>query len=343
MNDDAARSRSVFLKEGAQIITFLVRKMLFPEKRIAEGQTRRNAVFLGECGNGLGLRIAKSDAATTPQAIAGRTVNGADFTPLVKVFPMLAEQRQERLVKVVKFEQSGKVVVNAHWVKYTYLYFAHLPYFNYITIISELRNPNSELSMRTLVLSDIHGSAFACKMALSYLDKLKCDRIFLLGDLLYHGPRNPLPGGHDPQGVVDLLSPLKDKITAVRGNCDAEVDQMVLGFPCLADFAEIEENERQERIRLSEEAEQKKAEADAKEAKRKANRKPWKEWEIKILAENYLKNGNTFIEADKKAIKERGWKPQELLNVKEYMQYFYPYSSVLTEISKKAPKENDFK
>jgi len=95
--------------------------------------------------------------------------------------------------------------------------------------------------MRTLVLSDIHGSAFACKMALSYLDKLKCDRIFLLGDLLYHGPRNPLPGGHDPQGVVELLSPLKEKITAVRGNCDAEVDQMVLGFPCLADFAEIEE------------------------------------------------------------------------------------------------------
>ena len=98
------------------------------------------------------------------------------------------------------------------------------------------------VSMRTLVLSDIHGSAFACKMALSYLDKLKCDRIFLLGDLLYHGPRNPLPGGHDPQGVVDLLSPLKEKITAVRGNCDAEVDQMVLGFPCLADYAEFEEN-----------------------------------------------------------------------------------------------------
>ena len=91
--------------------------------------------------------------------------------------------------------------------------------------------------MRTLVLSDIHGSAFACKMALSYLDKLKCDRIFLLGDLLYHGPRNPLPGGHDPQGVVELLSPLKEKITAVRGNCDAEVDQMVLNFPIMADYA----------------------------------------------------------------------------------------------------------
>jgi len=96
--------------------------------------------------------------------------------------------------------------------------------------------------MRTLVLSDIHGSAYACKMALSYLEKFGCERIFLLGDLLYHGPRNPLPGGHDPQGVVALLSPLKDKITAVRGNCDAEVDQMVLGFPCLADYAEFEEN-----------------------------------------------------------------------------------------------------
>ena len=146
MNDDAARSRSVFLKEGAQGVAFFVGKMFFTEQGIAEGQARRNAVFLGECGNGLGLRITKSDATSTPQAIAGRTVNGADFTPLVKEFPMLAEQRQECLVKVIKFEQSGKVVENAHHVKYTYFYFAHLPYFNYITIISELRNSNSELS-----------------------------------------------------------------------------------------------------------------------------------------------------------------------------------------------------
>ena len=100
----------------------------------------------------------------------------------------------------------------------------------------------AEKTMRTLVLSDILGSAFACKKALSYLEKFRCERIFLLGDLLYHGPRNPLPGGHDPQGVVELLAPLKEKITAVRGNCDAEVDQMVLGFPCMADFAEIEED-----------------------------------------------------------------------------------------------------
>lgn len=93
--------------------------------------------------------------------------------------------------------------------------------------------------MRALVLSDIHGSAYACQKALSYWDTLHCERLFLLGDLLYHGPRNPLPGGHDPQGVVALLKPLKDMITAVRGNCDAEVDQMVLDFPCMGDFAEI--------------------------------------------------------------------------------------------------------
>ena len=232
MHDNPARNIAIFLEQDAQIITFLVGKMFFTEQGIAEGQARRNAVFLGECGNGLGVCITKSDTATTPQAIAGRSVNGADFTPLVKEFPMLAEQRQECLVQVIKFEQSGKVVENAHRLNNSY-----------IVPKSEIRTPNSELSMRTLVLSDIHGSAFACKMALSYLDKLKCDRIFLLGDLLYHGPRNPLPGGHDPQGVVDLLSPLKDKITAVRGNCDAEVDQMVLGFPCLADFAEIEEGD----------------------------------------------------------------------------------------------------
>ena len=75
MNDDAARSRSVFLKEGTQGITFFVGKMFFLEQGIAEGQARRNAVFLGECGNGLGVCIAKSGPATTPQTIAGRTID----------------------------------------------------------------------------------------------------------------------------------------------------------------------------------------------------------------------------------------------------------------------------
>ncbi len=95
--------------------------------------------------------------------------------------------------------------------------------------------------MRTLVLSDIHGSAYACEKALSYLGKFGCERIFLLGDLLYHGPRNPLPGGHDPQGVIALLNAQKGIVTAVRGNCDAEVDQTMLEFPCMGDYAELEE------------------------------------------------------------------------------------------------------
>lgn len=96
--------------------------------------------------------------------------------------------------------------------------------------------------MHTLVLSDIHGSALACGKALAYFDSLKCERLFLLGDLMYHGPRNPLPGGHDPAGVAELLNNYKDKVVAVRGNCDAEVDQMLLQFPCMGDFKELEEN-----------------------------------------------------------------------------------------------------
>ena len=119
MYDYTARCIAVLLEQGAQIVAFLVSKMFFAKQGIAEGQTRRNAVFLHERGNGLGVCIAKSDAATTPQTITGRTVDGADFTPIVKVFPMLAEQRQERLVKVVKFKQSGKMVENAHRNKYT--------------------------------------------------------------------------------------------------------------------------------------------------------------------------------------------------------------------------------
>ena len=84
--------------------------------------------------------------------------------------------------------------------------------------------------MRTLVLSDIHGSALATKKALDFFELFNCDKIFLLGDILYHGPRNPLPGGHDPMGVSELLNNYASVITAVRGNCDAEVDQMISTF-----------------------------------------------------------------------------------------------------------------
>lgn len=93
--------------------------------------------------------------------------------------------------------------------------------------------------MRALILSDIHGSAIAARQALSFFDKFNCDRIFLLGDTLYHGPRNPLPEGHGPMGVVEALAPYKGHITAVRGNCDADVDLMMLDFPIEDEYAVV--------------------------------------------------------------------------------------------------------
>ncbi|MCQ2241638.1 phosphodiesterase [Treponema sp.] len=93
--------------------------------------------------------------------------------------------------------------------------------------------------MKYLICSDIHGSESACKKIVEQFHRLNCDKILLLGDVLYHGPRNPLPEGHNPKGVIELLNPLADKIIACRGNCDAEVDQMVLKFSVLADYNQI--------------------------------------------------------------------------------------------------------
>lgn len=91
--------------------------------------------------------------------------------------------------------------------------------------------------MKYLIASDIHGSAAWCERLLAVVDEERPCRIVLLGDVLYHGPRNALPDGYDPARVAELLSAQADRIVAVRGNCDSEVDQMVLGFPCLADYA----------------------------------------------------------------------------------------------------------
>ena len=96
--------------------------------------------------------------------------------------------------------------------------------------------------MRALILSDIHGSALAAKQALTFFEKFNCDKIFLLGDTLYHGPRNPLPAGHGPMGVVEALAPYKDRIVAVRGNCDAEIDLMMLDFPIENEYTIVEDN-----------------------------------------------------------------------------------------------------
>ena len=90
--------------------------------------------------------------------------------------------------------------------------------------------------MNVWIASDIHGSALYCRKLLDLMEKRGADRLVLLGDLLYHGPRNDLPEGYDPKAVFAMLNSVKDRILSVHGNCDAEVDQMVLHFPIEADF-----------------------------------------------------------------------------------------------------------
>lgn len=93
--------------------------------------------------------------------------------------------------------------------------------------------------MKFLIASDIHGSAAWCRRLMDALDAEQPDRLLLLGDILYHGPRNDLPEGYAPKEVIAMLNPLAPSIIAVRGNCEAEVDQMVLDFPCMADYTTI--------------------------------------------------------------------------------------------------------
>lgn len=93
--------------------------------------------------------------------------------------------------------------------------------------------------MKILIASDIHGSAKYCEALLTAYEKEKADRLLLLGDLLYHGPRNDLPEGYAPKRVIEMLNAKKNEIISVRGNCDTEVDQTVLEFPVLADYALI--------------------------------------------------------------------------------------------------------
>ena len=90
--------------------------------------------------------------------------------------------------------------------------------------------------MKYFIASDIHGSAFWCKKMVEAFQTEKADRMILLGDILYHGPRNDLPEGYAPKEVIEMLNALKGKIISVRGNCEAEVDQMVLTCPVLADY-----------------------------------------------------------------------------------------------------------
>lgn len=98
--------------------------------------------------------------------------------------------------------------------------------------------------MKYLFASDLHGSAYYCRMLMEAYKKEKADRLVLLGDLLYHGPRNDLPKEYAPKEVIAMLNEMKDQIYCVRGNCEAEVDQMVLAFPVMADYGFLDVNGR---------------------------------------------------------------------------------------------------
>ena len=98
--------------------------------------------------------------------------------------------------------------------------------------------------MKWMIASDLHGSAVYCRRMIEAFEREGADRLLLLGDLLYHGPRNDPPEGYAPKKVMPLLNSMKPKLLCVRGNCDAEVDQMVLDFPILADYAVLPVGQR---------------------------------------------------------------------------------------------------
>ena len=98
--------------------------------------------------------------------------------------------------------------------------------------------------MKVMFASDIHGSAYWCAQVLDAFEKEGADKLVLLGDLLYHGPRNDFPDDYSPKKVLEMLNAVKDKVLCVRGNCDSEVDQMVLEFPIMADYALLDVNGR---------------------------------------------------------------------------------------------------
>jgi len=93
------------------------------------------------------------------------------------------------------------------------------------------------MNKKFMIASDIHGSAYYCRKMLEIYKSENFEKLILLGDLLYHGPRNDLPKEYNPKAVIEMLNGISEEIICVRGNCEAEVDQMVLNFPVLADYA----------------------------------------------------------------------------------------------------------
>lgn len=98
--------------------------------------------------------------------------------------------------------------------------------------------------MKLMIASDIHGSLYYCEKLLEAYEREHADRMLLLGDILYHGPRNDLPKEYAPKKVIELLNNMRQDLLCVRGNCDTEVDQMVLEFPILAEYAIVDAGEK---------------------------------------------------------------------------------------------------
>ncbi|MBR6755688.1 MAG: phosphodiesterase [Peptococcaceae bacterium] len=90
--------------------------------------------------------------------------------------------------------------------------------------------------MKIMIASDLHGSVSACRQLLACFERERPEKLLLLGDLLYHGPRNDLTQEYDPKKVAEMLNDIQDKIICVRGNCDTEVDQAMLEFPIMAEY-----------------------------------------------------------------------------------------------------------
>ncbi len=94
--------------------------------------------------------------------------------------------------------------------------------------------------MKYIIASDIHGSAFWCEKLIRAFERENASKMILLGDILYHGPRNELPKDYNPKKVIEMLNALQGKVLSVRGNCDAEVETIVLNFPVSGDFVMME-------------------------------------------------------------------------------------------------------
>lgn len=105
--------------------------------------------------------------------------------------------------------------------------------------------------MKLIIASDIHGDADCCRALLDVFEKENAEKILILGDILYHGPRNDLPEGYAPKEVIEMLNKISDKLLCVRGNCDTEVDQMVLNFPVLSDTAFVYDGDTEMTLYMS--------------------------------------------------------------------------------------------